>query len=388
MGARTKLVAPLEVEPRAEHPHRCKAGHRWQHGGPAATTCRIPSYDPISGDLPFVGPEDCPVCSGRSDLLIREPHSHYCNICDGDWSHEGHCLDSLAACCPWCFPKPDAEPLPGARSGPHFHVCAECGQNWRHATGCSAPLRAALSECPGCRSASPPTGRDVQTRAPSPATPSTGARAIGARIGARVRLPARSIGIAAAVLLSIAVVLKGYTMLRSPDADDSAPVRKPRIEAPSPAPDLPPPAPEPAPLAPASDLPKPPAKSSSVKSIPSAKPFPPAKPIAPAKPIPPSTVADLPAPRAPVGDRVIEPRAQESRPDEPAKPAPFVARPAVVAETPPPAPETPPTPSESGPPTPVRAALPSIPGAPPFAGLSGSSGLGTSLDGHPRRAPR
>src|SRR5207249_853378 len=174
----------------------------------------------------------CPVCSGRSDLLIREPHSHYCNICDGDWSHEGHCLDSLAACCPWCFPKPDAEPLPGARSGPHFHVCAECGQNWRHATGCSAPLR------------------------------------------------------------------------------------KPRIEAPSPAPDLPPPAPEPAPLAPASDLPKPPAKSSPVKPISSAKPFPPAKPIAPAKPIPPSTVADLPAPRAPVGDRVIEPRAQESRPDE------------------------------------------------------------------------
>src|SRR5215510_12388360 len=84
---KAKLTAPPESEPRAEHPHRCTAGHRWQHDGPAATTCRLPIYDAVSGDLPFVGPEECPVCSGRDDLLVRQRHVHYCNICDGDWAH-------------------------------------------------------------------------------------------------------------------------------------------------------------------------------------------------------------------------------------------------------------------------------------------------------------
>src|SRR5207302_1924053 len=93
-----------------------------------------------------VGMGWCYLKLGRNDLLVRELHSHYCNMCDGDWEHAGHCLDSLAACCPWCFPKPGSEPMPGARSGPHFHVCSECGQNWHHATGCSAPLRAAFAE--------------------------------------------------------------------------------------------------------------------------------------------------------------------------------------------------------------------------------------------------
>jgi hypothetical protein len=402
---RTKVVAPRELEPRAEHPHRCTAGHRWQHDGPAATTCGIPSYDPISGDLPFVGPEDCPVCCGRSDLLVRELHSHYCNLCDGDWKHEGHCLDSLAACCPWCFPKPDSEPMPGARSGPHFHVCSECGQNWRHETGCSAPLRAALAECPGCQRPTPLTECDAQPLETSATTPSTGARALGDRI----RPLARSIGVAAVVLLSIPLVLKGYSMLGSPGAAGRAPVLEERIEAPNPAPTPSAAAP---PAEPAPDLARPPAESS------------------PAKHVPPSDVASLPpAPRpplprretrrAPAGNRVATPQAQEPRPrvlrsggpevlSEPAprplapnsgasdappatppKPAPSVARSELVAETPPRAPEPLPTPSESGPPaTPVGAARPSIPGAPPFSGLSGSSGLDTSLDGHPRRVNR
>jgi hypothetical protein len=37
---------------------------------------------------------------------------------------------------------------------------------------------------------------------------------------------------------------------------------------------------------------------------------------------------------------------------------------------------------------PVRADAQSIPGAPPIKGLSGSSALDTSLDGHPRRVTR
>lgn len=376
MRAKTKLIAPIEAEPRAEHPHRCTAGHRWQHGGPAATTCRMPSYDPVSGDLPFLPPEDCPLCCGRSDLLVRGLHAHYCNICDGDWQHEGHCLDSLAACCPWCFPKLDSEPVPGARSGPHFHVCSECGQNWRHATGCSAPLRAVLSECPGCRTASPPAECDAPTPAPSPATPSAGARALGARI----RPLARPIGIAAVALLSIPLALKGYSMLRGAGADDGARVLEERIVTPSPGPlpstPAPPPTPAPSPpapsapaspaplpLAPRPDLAKPPARSAPVNRVPpsdSAR-LPPA----------PSPAPRREAHRAPVREPATEPRAQ------------------LAVETPSRAPEIPPAPSESAPPaTPVRAALPSIPGAPPFAGLVGSSGLDTSLDGHPRRAHR
>jgi len=313
-------------------------------------------------------------------------------MCDGDWQHEGHCLDSLAACCPWCFPKPDAEPMPGARSGPHFHVCSECGQNWRHAIGCAAPLRTALAECPACQS--PHAVGDVPPREPSLMAPFAGARALGDRI----RPLARPIGVVAVVLLSIPIVLKGYSALRSPVADGSAPVIEERIEAPSPSP-----APSaPAPREPAPDLAKSPADSS------------------PAKQTPPSdVVSPPPAPRPPVKEvrRGREPRPQILRPRErdviaePAtrppvpgssaaeslpgglsKPEPPVARAEAISETivetPGPAPAEPPAPSDSGPPAPVRAARPSIPGAPPFGALSGSSGLDTSLDGHPRRVVR
>ena len=402
MRTKTNLVAPLELEPRAEHPHRCTAGHRWQHGGPSATTCGLPAYDQISGDLPFVGPEDCPVCCGRSDLLVRERHSHYCNMCDGDWQHEGHCLDSLVACCPWCFPKPDAEPMPGARSGPHFHVCSECGKNWRHALGCAAPLRTALAECPACQS--PHAVGDVPPREPSLMAPFAGARALGDRI----RPLARPIGVLAVVLLSIPIVLKGYSALRSPVADGSAPVIEGRIEAPSPAP-----APSaPASREPAPDLAKSPADSSPAKQIP------PSDVVSP-RPAPRPSVKEVRRGRA--SDRVAE-RAQEPRPQilrprerdvipEPATPppvpgssgaeslpaslstpAPAVARSEsiseTIVETPGPASAAPPAPSDSGPSAPVRAARPSIPGAPPFGALSGSSGLDTSLDGHPRRVAR
>ena len=449
MRAKAKLTAPREVEPRADHPHRCTVGHRWQHDGPSATTCAIPSYDPILGDLPFVGPEECPLCSGRPDLLIRGLHSHYCNMCDGDWTHDGQCLDSLAACCPWCFPQFDAEPVPGARSGPHFHVCSECGQNWRHATGCAAPLRAALPECSGCRNASAPTEGHAQRRAPFTAVSSDRTRALGTRVRSLAR------PIAVILLLSIPLALKGYWVSRSPSTQDNAPVSEERIETPSPAPlqSTPVTPPAPAPPAPAPPIPAPPvrmaatpppsapAPSAPAPSAPKASaPVPSARtpsdpvsstsaPSAPARhaPTPPASMRSAPAPesaqppartrppdlmrpsglpslplqsaprpapvptidagQAPARDRIVEPPAPPS-PAAPSKPAPPPPR-DLVAEAPPKAPEIAPTPSESAlPAAPPRAALPSIPGAPPFAGLTGSSGVDTSLDGHPRRVTR
>src|SRR5262245_15204293 len=355
---KAKLTAPPESEPRAEHPHRCTAGHRWQHDGPAATTCRLPIYDAVSGDLPFVGPEECPVCSGRDDLLVRQRHTHYCNICDGDWAHEGYCLDSLAAWCPWCFPKPDAPPIPGARSGPHFHVCAECGQNWRHETGCGEGLRAALSECPWCQSGGVPIeadpvgagGADADTvevdatdaeaaqvgavgigaarvgyfgardvaakpslREPSPAIPSVAAaRAAGlARprgAGRRTRPVARAIGVAALLLLpiGIVIVLRSHLAFNSPSEVDHAPPLEERVPAPSPQP------PPPAPVAPTPVPPPAPAPESSK---------PPAEIAPPATRTPPHDVASVPpAPRppvatkapsrAPAADRIVEPQTQ------------------------------------------------------------------------------
>src|SRR5206468_8501794 len=58
-------------------------------------------------------------------------HPHYCNICEGDWDHDGACEEGAVACCPWCFPIADAAPAPGARRGLHFHFCPECTQNWQ-----------------------------------------------------------------------------------------------------------------------------------------------------------------------------------------------------------------------------------------------------------------
>ena len=447
MRAKAKPIAPLELEPRAEHPHRCTAGHRWQHDGPAATTCALPIYDAVSGDLPFVRPEDCPLCSGRNDLLVRKRHTHYCNICDGDWEHEGRCLDSLSACCPWCFPKSDVETIPGARSGPHFHVCAECGQNWRHATGCGEALRTALLECPWCRSSGPPIEADavgvntVEVDAvaadtveaepslsePTPAMPSVGARARGA---GRRRPVARAIGIAALVLLpiAIAIVLRSHLALKSPgEVGHEAPALEARVAVPNPAPASPTP---PLPPAPAPELARPPADLAS----PAPRTPPPA--VAGVPPGPRTPALTRAPSRPPAGDRIVQPKDQEPRPQalwprpaearpepvprapapassaalapsaapaqnvvpapsaadappvSPPKPQPSVARSEPAAEAPARAPEAQAARSEFEPtPAPVRAAAPSIPGA-PFGGLSGSSGLDTSLDGHPRRANR
>jgi len=130
------------------HPHQCQAGHRWQHAGPTAVICLIPVYD-SAGDLMRVGPEECPVCSSRDDVLVRGVHTHYCSMCDGDWDHEGRCPDGLPLGCPWCFPK-EVSPAPGARTGSHFHCCPACGMSWRHINPCSAPFDAVLPDCSGC----------------------------------------------------------------------------------------------------------------------------------------------------------------------------------------------------------------------------------------------
>jgi hypothetical protein len=132
------------------HPHRCREGHRWQHTGPTAVTCRFHVDDSYAGGLPLVSVSDCPLCSGREELLIRSLHTHHCNICEGDWDHEGRCLDGPVTCCPWCFAVAGVTSAPGARRGPHFHFCPACTRNWQHDTLCCAPLRAALPDCSGC----------------------------------------------------------------------------------------------------------------------------------------------------------------------------------------------------------------------------------------------
>ena len=411
----TQPGTPAALTPRAQHPHRCTAGHRWQHDGPTAVTCRIPTYDRVSGDLPFVSPSECPVCSGRGEVLIRELHTHYCNMCDGEWEHEGHCVDSLAACCPWCFPKSDTEPAPGARRGPHFHFCSECGQNWRHVTGCSAPLRAALDECTGCQS--PPSLPPVETCTPAPVIPIRQPRAIGRRL----RPLAVPVGIAAMALLSIPIWVKGYSAIRTLVADsfvasNKSPVRPERVVNPAPPPSS---AAQPA-------MPTPEVKTPSVDSSPttdaargSVASLPPAPRILPPKTeirrAPPAERAAEPATPAPRPriERSREPAvpsrsagappatpstplpstpappAPQAPPPPPSKPATSIARSEPAAEPTSRSPETSPSLNESAAiAMPVRSDAQSIPGAPPIKGLSGSSALDTSLDGHPRRVTR
>jgi hypothetical protein len=427
------------MEARVEHPHRCTAGHRWQHTGAPAAKCEVPAYDPVTGDLPFVTAADCPVCCGQQDLLVRELHPHYCNLCDGDWDHEGVCVDSLAAYCPWCFPKPNAEPVPGARRGSHFHYCSECGHNWQHQTACSAPLRAALPECTECRAipAESDGERRLELVPDQPARPTRTLRERSRALRERARPLALPVGIAAAVLLSLPLVFKGYSILRSPAVNNGASVVEPRSAvarpaatpiAPMPAPMPPPPAgiaPTPAPMTPppAAIAPRPSAIAPPPSAIappppaiasPPAKPTPEAtRPAAPTrtaksttardvgKPLPapaPHTVIEKPSEvrRAPSSDLPSQttPRptvgtsghADDSRSGTPAPTSP---RSEIVAGSTAPTPEVAPAPSDSGMrATPVVVTLPSIPGAPPFSGLTGSSARDPSLDGHPRRVTR
>jgi hypothetical protein len=346
--------------------------------------CEILAYDPVTGDLPILSKSDCPICCGRQDLPLRALHPHYCNLCEGDWDHEGVCVDSLAAYCPWCLPKPNVEPAPGARRGPHYHYCSECGQNWQHATRCSAPLLAALPECPGCQKTIPAgyTERLPALSVTIPAGPKKTLRE-------HIRPFAVPIGLAAGVLLSLPILFKSYSALQSPTANKSASVEEPRPSDSRPvfAP-TPPKAPERAP-----DVVRPRVEPRPAKSIQAASPAPAARTPAPR----------TEARRVPAVDRPVEQRgssepaarppssvslkADDVRATPPAPPSP--ARSELHAEWAPSAPKIPPDPSEGGAPaTSMVVTLPSIPGAPPFGGLTGSSARDTSLDGHPRRVAR
>jgi len=101
-------------------------------------------------------------------------HPHYCNICEGDWDHDGACEEGAVACCPWCFPIADAAPVPGARRGPHFHFCPECTQNWQHHEPCAAPLRVVLPDCTGCREPSGGRSRGFSSSPPDVSRPVSG----------------------------------------------------------------------------------------------------------------------------------------------------------------------------------------------------------------------
>ena len=221
------------------HPHRCREGHRWQHAGPTALACEIPVHDSETGDLTLVSGQDCPLCSGREDLLIRDLHSHYCNTCSGEWDHEGRCLDGWAASCPWCFPVRDAAPGPGARRGPHFHFCPECAQNWRHDASCAAPLRAALPDCSGCRGPSAEPAAGEPTAKPRATFSPSQPRVSPADVASTVRGLVTSAAVLAsvAVALTIPILFQVSSLLWSP-----APHRLPPMTRPPTAPLLAPPA--------------------------------------------------------------------------------------------------------------------------------------------------
>jgi hypothetical protein len=151
------------------HPHQCADGHWWQHTGPTSHGCAITEYsdDAIGFDgewetRRYIGREDCPICTGREELLIRGPHSHDCFTCRGQWRHSGRC-PSGAPICPWCIPVAyGGIALDDAVRGSHRHYCPRCFREWTHdappgaarASMCSAPHRAALPDCPGCAAVS------------------------------------------------------------------------------------------------------------------------------------------------------------------------------------------------------------------------------------------
>jgi hypothetical protein len=347
--------------------------------------CEILAYDPVTGDLPLVPKSACPVCSGRQDLLVRALHPHYCNLCEGDWDHEGACVDSLAAYCPWCFPKPNVAPAPGARRGLHYHYCSECGHNWQHATRCSAPLLAALPDCTGCNK-TPPAGHGERLPALSATIPAGPKKTVREHI----RPFAVPISLAAGVLLSLPILFKSYSALQSPTANKSASMEEPRPADSRPAfVPAPPKAPEPTP-----DVVRPRVEPGSAKSIRAARPG--SSPASATR----APALRTEARRGPAVDRPVEQRspsepatrppssvstkADDVRATPPAPPSPTPAE--LYAES---APKMPPDLSESGArATPVVVTLPSIPGAPSFGGLTGSSARDTSLDGHPRRVAR
>src|SRR5262245_20897178 len=141
----------------AGHPHLCHRDHHWQHGGPTAASCSLPTVDPRTGLPARLSGVDCAVCAGRDDLLTRPPHSHECPSCDVEWVHERRCAQGLVAWCPWDCASAGHDTGLGTRIGRHLACCPDCRGKWGHLEQCAAPLRIALPSCPGCQEK--PSGR-------------------------------------------------------------------------------------------------------------------------------------------------------------------------------------------------------------------------------------
>src|SRR5262249_13944943 len=160
-GVMTTSVMPPIERGDAGPVHLCHKDHRWQHTGPSAASCRLPTLP--NPDL--LSEADCAVCAGRDELLTRPPHSHECQFCTGEWVHEGRCAAGLVESCPWDFPGPGGDSASGTRIGRHLHGCPVCGGHWSHDESCRSPWRAALAACPGCE-AMKPAASTIVTRSP------------------------------------------------------------------------------------------------------------------------------------------------------------------------------------------------------------------------------
>ena len=358
---------PLTWEGRG-HPHRCQAGHRWQHADPTAVGCAIPTYDG-AGNLPSVGPEDCPVCGGRDDVLVRPAHTHYCILCDGDWVHEGRCLEDLPAWCPWCCPV-EGVPLTAARTGPHSHYCLDCGSIWRHSKGCSAPLEAVLPDCSGC------LNRDERPLA-------TGAARLvrAVRSYDLVRPLAMTLSLAACAFLAGSFVPRLSPVSRT----STPPIREQLSVVQPPRATEPPATRAPAPTA----TERKPIPAASVARVPQGEPptlprrEPPALPrregvnAKGAREVSPRVPPELPPP-ATLSSPVAESRATEPMPPAPVpSPAPLASEPSV--ESPIQKPER-----RVAVPVDVPVTKPSIPGA-PVGAMGGAAGWEAFLESHPRQ---
>jgi hypothetical protein len=179
------------------HPHHCQAGHHWHHAGPTAELCELPTGYTESDQPLRIRTDECPLCTGRAELLIRGPHEHHCPVCRGNWQHEGACPEAPVAWCPWCIPASGEPPAPGARQGRHFHTCPKCTRSWEHTKPCAAPLRIQMAEHARCRQANRLAAR----------------RAVARR---RAGGPARAWVAASCVLLLLGFLLVGLALWLSP----------------------------------------------------------------------------------------------------------------------------------------------------------------------------
>ena len=295
-------------------------------------------------------------------------HPHYCNICEGDWDHDGACEEGAVACCPWCFPIADAAPVPGARRGPHFHFCPECTQNWQHHEPCAAPLRVVLPDCTGCREPSGGRSRGFSSSPPDVSRPVARRDFVRrARVLRKVVVPAT---IAAGVIVAIPLLVLTSSFFWS---------RAPRNVARVPEP----PSSEIPPALPAPPLPRAPEEPLSIEAQArlqregerrEGRPAPATEQLA-ARIAPPSEATVAPKSTGPANPPGSPGRENSRITPSPTAPPPAPAREAI-AEGVPRAPEVPPTPpSES-----VTAVLPGP--TPTVASVPGalSQGGGAALD--------